>query len=362
MTNSKRDLSRDIAELLNQGVEDKLYSGAQLVVSDAKRDILSLCAGSTRFPLERGELGCNAVNVTSDTLFDIASITKPLATAGLMMCAVAEKKFALDQKLISIPELQFPSWSLANTISDLLSHQTDLPAWVDFHGTIPRVEDHETASRFFELECKRLQPRADDKTWCYSDVGYILLGLMLERSYHMTLAELFEQKIARPLGLSLQMLYSPLHWVMRQQIAATCHYMGAYIQGHPDDANARALTHVAGHAGLFATAGAVAAYVRAMLSKSFVCDSDIVNTFITYKSERSPFALGWDRPTSEDSLSGRRPGENVIGHLGFTGCSVWVDLDTKRSVTLLTNRTHANSEPGSIATLRREIYRMCWEL
>ena len=353
---------REITDLLNQGIDARLFSGAQLVVSDDKHDILSLCAGNTRFPIARNELGCVPLAITPDTIFDIASITKPLATAGLMMCAVAERKFALDQKLISVPDLQFPSWSLANTLVDLLSHQTDLPAWVDFHGAIPRVEDHDTASRFFELECKRLQPRTDGKTWCYSDVGYILLGLMLERSYHMHLSDLFAQKIARPLGLGMQMLYSPLHWVMRNQIAATCHYMGAYIQGHPDDANARALTHVAGHAGLFATAEAIAAYVRAMLSDNFVCSSEIMREFLTYKSSRTPFALGWDRPTSEDSLSGRRPGENVIGHLGFTGCSVWIDLDTKRSVTLLTNRAHENDDPGSIASLRREIYRMCWEL
>ncbi|MBQ9242365.1 MAG: serine hydrolase [Proteobacteria bacterium] len=113
---------REITDLLNQGIDARLFSGAQLVVSDDKHDILSLCAGNTRFPIARNELGCVPLAITPDTIFDIASITKPLATAGLMMCAVAERKFALDQKLISVPDLQFPSWSLANTLVDLLSH------------------------------------------------------------------------------------------------------------------------------------------------------------------------------------------------------------------------------------------------
>ncbi|MBR4986800.1 MAG: beta-lactamase family protein [Proteobacteria bacterium] len=354
--------SQKIANLLKQGIEDRLYSGAQLVVSDAKRDVLSLSVGNTRYPQGRGELGSQPVHVTSDTLFDIASVTKPLSTATLMMCAVEEGRFSLDQKLISVSGIQFPSWLLANTVGDLLSHQTALPAWVDFHGTIPRMEDHEGASRYFELVCKRLSPRSDGKTWCYSDLGYILLGLMLERAYDKSLMALFSERVSIPLGLGGKLLYCPLHSVSCADIAATCQYMGAYVQGHPDDANARAMTHVAGHAGLFATAEAISSYVRAMLSKNFVCQPETVRRFIEYRSPNTPFALGWDRPTSEDSLSGRRPGENVIGHLGFTGCSVWIDLDTKRSVTLLTNRTHANSDPGSLAPLRREIYRRCWEL
>jgi CubicO group peptidase (beta-lactamase class C family) len=351
-----------LQSLLASGIDNHLYSCAQLVISDAKHDIANLCVGKTRLNYGKNDSNCRANAITSETLFDVASLTKPIATTSLVMQALAERKFSLKQKLITLNSFPLPSWCLGCTIEELLSHQTPLPAWFDFHETLPRREDHETAKRAFAIACQKLNPRDDNQSWCYSDIGFIILGFLLESIYGMELDKLFNQKVAEPLGLESQMMYRPLHHVDRSTIAATCPYQDAYIQGHPDDANARALTHIAGHAGLFASARAIAAFVRSLISHSFPCPASIIDQFLTYRSPRTPFALGWDRPTSDDSLSARKAGENVIGHLGFTGCSVWIDLDTKRSVTLLTNRTHMNDNPKSIADLRRKIHKLSWEL
>ena len=351
-----------IKQLLQKGLDDRLYSGAQLVVSDADSTILSLAVGRIRGRYARNDLHSPNNEVTPQSLFDLASLTKPLCTATLMMCAVDEGLYTVDQKLVTVPGMHFPSWLLANRISDLLSHQTSLPAVYDFHGDIPRREDHENARHFIELECQRIQPRTDDSTWCYSDVGYILLGMMLENGWHSDLDTLFTSRVARPLGLQNSLMYRPLHHVSRGVVVTTSTFMDACLQGHPDDANARALTHLAGHAGLFGTAEAVAAFIRAMMHGRFPARHETVTQFLSYRSSRTPFALGWDRPTSEDSLSGRRPGEDVIGHLGYTGCSMWIDLATSRSVVFLTNRAHMNNDPKSIGPLRRELHKLCWNL
>ena len=348
--------------ILESGIENKLFSAAQLVVREADSIIVSIAVGKTRYNHCKNDALSRVCPITPTTLFDVASLTKPLATTSLIMKACDDNILSLSQKLISINGISFPPWLLSYTIQDLLSHQTPLPAWIDFHGSLPRAEDHETATHYFEREITRLNPRSDGTTWCYSDLGFILLGFILEIYYQKQLPELFCKKIASPIGLDKLMMFTPLHHIQRQNIPATCSYAHAYIQGHPDDANARALTHCAGHAGLFASAEAIAAFVQHLLGGSFPCQPQTVQQFLSYKSPLTPFALGWDRPTSDDSLSGRKPGENVIGHLGFTGCSVWVDLDTKRSVTLLTNRTHMNSEPKSIGSLRRELHHICWNL
>ena len=351
-----------INNILLSGIEQHLYSCAQLVVDDIHQPQISLAVGTTRLNNLPGDRGIKGQPIDSHTLFDVASLTKPLATAALMMKACEERAFSLDQKLITLNNISFPPWLLTNTVADLLCHHTQLPAWHDFHGECPREEDHDQAKEYFLSEIYNLSPRDDDKTWCYSDIGYLLLGFMLENHYHTGLTWLFEHKIAKPLGLSSEMMFQPLHRIQREHIPATCAYKNSYIQGHPDDANARAVTHVAGHAGLFASAEAIAAYVRAMLSDTFPCKPEIVHQFISYRHPETPFALGWDRPTSADSLSARNPGDPVIGHLGFTGCSVWIDLDTQRIITLLTNRTHVNSNPKSLAGLRRELYHLCWSI
>lgn len=350
-----------ILDVLSAGL-GKVYSAAQIVVGTRNQILFSEAIGQTHLYGDYQKCCTKPSRVTPRSLFDIASVTKPLSTAALIMCAVDDGRLSIDQKLVSLNWLTVPPWLLGNTIGDLLSHQTELPAWKDLHGNAPRLEDHERACEYFEREIQNLLPREDGSTWCYSDFGYILLGILLERIYKKPLDILFLERIARPLGLSQEMMYRPLHRTSQKSIVATALHAGVPLQGHPDDANTRALTHMAGHAGLFATAESISLYIQKLLTGKFPCSSKVIYPFLTYRSERTPFALGWDRPTSLDSLSGRKPGENVIGHLGFTGCSVWIDLENHSHVTLLTNRTHVNPDPKSLSNIRREVHKLSWSL
>lgn len=348
-----------LKDILQKGIAQSIFSAAQLVVSDSNGICVDIAVGQTKSRLEKNGIYVPQT-ITHESLFDIASLTKPLATAGLVMKAVEAGALSLDQKLVTLDCVKLPSWLLASTIADLLSHRTPLQAWINFYDSMPSIEDHRGARLCIERMIEESSPRKDASAYCYSDLGYLLLGFILESLYGDSLEHLFTEMLAIPLGLQSQMMYCPLHHVEQKRIVATCWRHGCTVQGHPDDANACALTHYAGHAGLFASALAVDAYVRAILNGSFPCDSKIVDAFLSYHHPETPYALGWDRPTSKDSLSARNVGDPVLGHLGFTGCSVWFDTTSKRCVTLLTNRTHTNDDPKSINPLRREVYSLAW--
>ena len=353
----------NIHNLLEQGIASNLFTAAQCVVASPKSKRISLSLGKTRLSRYPSRFQCPVCDVTDQSLFDVASLTKPLATTALIMKAMDEGVLEPHQKLINIVHGSLPSWLMGYTLEDLLTHSTPLIAWADFHHAMVTPDSHENAVRRVLAEINSLPPRTDTDVCCYSDLGFIILGYLLELCYAKPLNKLFAEKIAKPLQLEETMMYLPLHHTDDKNCVATHPFVGGYaLQGHPDDDNTRAMVHVAGHAGLFATANAIADYVDALLSGHFPVSQKMIRYFTTYHAEHSTYALGWDRPTSANSLSGRLPGDPVIGHLGYTGCSVWIDLKTKRHITLLTNRSHVNTDPASIADLRRAVYKIAWEL
>lgn len=355
------NILQSLQTLTENGRSQNHYSAAQLVIAEKNHTLFQTAVGTTKSS-QSPHSPVPTANIQHDSLFDIASLTKPLATSALMMIAVDEHRISLSQKLISINGIHVPSWMLEYTVADLLSHHTPLKPLLDLHGPTPRIEDHRSARNYAERQILESSPRDDDASWCYSDLGFILLGFILETLYNTQLEKLFRDKIASPLQLDTQMMFCPLHHVDQRTIVATSLCCNTPLQGHPDDANARALTHQAGHAGLFASAQAIATFVQSLFDGRFPCSKNTIQTFLSYHHAQTPFALGWDRPTSSLSLSARTPGDPVLGHLGYTGCSLWIDLDSQRSVTFLTNRTHCNNDPHSIAELRRQIMRLSWSI
>lgn len=357
------DAYQKLHALLSQGISANLFTAAQCVIALPRSKRLSIALGKTRLPRFVSRAQCPVLDVTEHTLFDLASLTKPLATAALIMKAFEESVLQPNQKLISIAQGVFPSWLLSHTIEDLLTHSTPLNAWADFNHPSITPDTHEHAIKHALAYIHTMQPRQNTDECCYSDLGYILLGFILEQLYQTPLNKLFNEKIARPLKLYGKMMYTPLAYVDDKDCVATHPlFPKTALQGHPDDDNARAFVHVAGHAGLFSSASAVADYADALLNHRFPVSPKIIQYFTTYQAKHSTYALGWDRPTSANSLSGRLPGDPVIGHLGYTGCSLWMDLQTKRHITLLTNRSHTNTNPSSIAELRQEIHKIAWKL
>lgn len=359
---TRETLAQWLEQHLLEGLEQGLYSAVQCVVSDASGVLLSLAQGQTRDPKRNSLYLDKPQPIDEHSLFDVASLTKALSTSALVMCAVAEGRLQLDQKLIKLSGIELAPHLLALNLADLLCHRSKFEAWRDFRAPDRQAETRQNARQRILSECYHASPRKDPAEACYSDLGYLVIGFILEEIYDMPQDQLFLDKIAKPLGLETSMMYCPLHQVDGRRIVSTKWHEAYALSGHPDDDNCRVLSHVAGHAGLFASGLAIASYLDKLLSADFVCSPELVASFLRYKTAGSHYALGWDRPNGQNSLSGRHESEPVIGHLGYTGCSMWLDLDRRTSVVLLTNRSHMNDETSSIADFRRAVHKTAWAL
>jgi CubicO group peptidase (beta-lactamase class C family) len=276
---------------------------AQLIVVDDGRIELDLAAGAA----------------TPETMFDIASLTKPLATTLLTML-----------KRISIEAMVRPGIR----VRDLLSHSSGLPAW-KLLGADPIA-----AARAEPLE----YPTGTRSV--YSDLGFILLGDFLQRKTTQSMVELFQDCVARKLGIGTT--YEPDD----KSRCAPCEG----LQGVVHDENARALHGASGHAGLFSTAHDVSAIIAAHFDETFVPRATVEKFWSPCGVPGSTWCFGWDRPSPQKSQAGERWPKHGVGHLGFTGCSIWIDPPLRRWVVLLTNRVEPTRANEHIKQFRPQLH------
>ncbi len=267
------------------------------------------------------------------TLFDIASLTKPLSTATLAMMAIEEGALALDDR--PRPDV---------TVEQLLTHSSGLPAWKRLGDSRAEV------LRAVAAEPLESPPGAVAR---YSDLGFILLGAAVEHALGEPLDAAFGRRIAQPLGVGTA--FGP-------RDPAACAPTEGELRGIVHDENARALGGVAGHAGLFSTARDVSRIVHALVAAWHGVRSTSTPRLLSPARVRqqwtpsgvpgSTWCLGWDRPAATGSSAGERWPKDGIGHLGFTGCSVWIDPAQARWVVLLSNRVHPTRANEEIKQLR----------
>jgi CubicO group peptidase (beta-lactamase class C family) len=208
----------------------------------------------------------------------------------------------------------------------------------------------------------------------YSDLGFILLGLMIERVTSFSLARYCQERIYQPLGIQ-RLLFVPTNGrggieghVTVESIAPTEDdpWRGRLLRGEVHDENAYALGGIAGHAGLFGTAAAVMTladvWVNGYLGRSSFFNTDLVRCFVASDSNTpgSSWGLGWDTP-SRPSSSGRYLSPQSFGHLGFTGTSLWIDPVAELEVVLLSNRVHPNRQDTRIQQFRPLIHDAVYE-
>ncbi len=272
-----------------------------------------------------------------ETLFDIASLTKALSTTTLAMMAIEEGALALDDR---------PRKDV--TVGELLTHASGLPAWKRLGDSRAEV------LRAVAAEPLESPPGALAR---YSDLGFILLGATVENALGTPLDVAFARRIAEPLGIAT--MFNPHE-------RARCAPTEGDLRGVVHDENARAMGGVAGHAGLFSTARDVSRIVHALVaawhgvrstSTPRLLPSARVRQMWTPSAvPRSTWCLGWDRPSPTGSSAGDRWPKDGVGHLGFTGCSVWIDPARARWVVLLSNRVHPSRTNEAIKTFRPLIH------
>lgn len=284
-----------------------------------------------------------------DTIFDLASLTKVLATTPLVLEHVGRGALGLDETVgRHVPGWQGPDRDSV-TLRDLLSHCAGLPAHAPLYRDCPDAAAMERAICGLPLE---YAPRT---AAIYSDLGFILLGLVLSR--HESLPEQFDRLQSRMNAPEPIQFLPPASWRPRTAPTGVDAWRGRLLVGEVHDRNARLLGGAAGHAGLFGTAGAVGACARHVLRGLGGANGALDReTLLACTARRegvpgSSRALGWDTmlPTSS---SGARMSPRAFGHTGFTGTSLWIDPERAVYVVLLTNRVHSTSAGEGLRAFR----------
>jgi CubicO group peptidase (beta-lactamase class C family) len=305
-------------------------------------------------------------------LFDVASLTKVLCTTTLCAQAVEEGALELDAPLCR----WLPAFAAAGkgevTVRQLLAHSSGLPWWRPWHELAAASPDP-VRRRAAVIEALLAEPlEAPPATrGVYSDPGFMALGLGLEAALGAPLPALFEARVAAPLGLVDTLFVDAFDPASRSQAAGRAFAptrrdaTRGLRQGTVDDDNAWALGGAAGHAGLFSTALEVArlgqAWLDALDGRPSPVPAAAARRFAARDAAPgSNRALGWDTRSAEGSSLGDRLGRGprgALGHLGFTGCSLWLDLDAGLVMALLTNHVHPDgNDRARIHTLRRRFH------
>jgi CubicO group peptidase (beta-lactamase class C family) len=346
---------RPVDHLMRQAISDSVFPGAVLLVSK-KNDVRFFKA-----------YGCSNIFskalVTTDTVFDLASLTKPLATALAVMLLVQRGRIELEQNLGSLLPAFKNSDKSSIKLKHLLYHNSGL---VDYRPYYKTISDLPPEARLSALrKCLLNEPLMNPigKKVLYSDLGFMILRWVVEavsgcRLDHFVTDEIYNL-------LALKDLYFTEPGKIRPEVnfAATeeCIWRQMLLEGQVHDENAFILGGIEGHAGLFGTAQNVYVLLSDLLSSYHgyhsirLLQKDIVRAVLKRLPDTDK-ALGFDAPSVRDSSSGQYFSQNSVGHLGFTGTSFWMDLDREIIVILLTNRVHPTRAAGAIKAFRPQLH------
>ena len=333
-------------EVLERAVAARAFPAAVVEVGTASRMLW-------RRPFGRLTFAEDAAATTDDTIFDLASLTKVLATTPLVMRLVERGGIALDDPV----GRYIGRWRGAErdsaTVRDLLAHCSGLPAHRHFYREHHGREAFEIAICDTALD---YPPRAKS---IYSDLGFMLLGFMLEDI--APLPAQFDALRVQMGGIQELQFHPPSIWMKRTAPTQQSTVRDRLLVGEVDDDNTWALGGAAGQAGLFGTAGAVGECARHILQvldgRVGAFRQDTLAHFISKRDDvpGSSRALGWDTmlPTSS---CGTRLSPRAFGHTGFTGTSLWIDPERELYVVLLTNRVHPTPANSAIKEVRRAVH------
>ncbi|MFZ0787321.1 MAG: glycoside hydrolase family 3 N-terminal domain-containing protein [Candidatus Acidiferrales bacterium] len=370
--------------LLDRAVADGAFPGGVLAVGVDDQVAIR--------PFGALTYGAKARRVDAETIYDVASLTKPIVTTAAAMMLFEQGRMELDAPVARyLPEFAAASacdpdaaWRARVTVRMLLLHDSGLAAHREFFKDVRGVRAGAKAQKKGRLNAG-LKPRSSTLSlaaensilaWVvreplvhepgtrieYSDLGFILLGEIVERLTGQSLDEFARKNVFAPLGMNSSMFNPPPR--LRARIAPTqddAAYRKRLLVGEVDDENAWAMGGVAGHAGLFSTAGDIAIFAQMLLNGGMYAHGRLlkratIEQFTTRETVGdSARALGWDVPT-EPSSSGVHFSQASYGHLGFTGTSLWIDPARKAFVVLLTNRVHATRANEKIKQVRPALH------
>ena len=341
----------EVRALLTKAIQDHVFPGCAFGV--LSQGAVVACEGLGGLTYED-----DAPRVQPETVYDIASLTKVVATTAMAMMLFERDMLKLDRLVgellpgfvVGRPD---SAWARRITLRHLLAHNSGLP------GYQPLFRRNSTSTELLRA-CLTMPLEAAPGTRAeYSDHGFILLGKALEVLTGTSLADWTRREIFAPLGMN-STCFCPEER-RRALIPPTEEdrwFRNRVIQGEVQDEHAFVLGGVAGHAGLFSNVPDLLRFCAAMLQagdRTRVTDTTVRVFSERQAPEGSSRALGWDTP-SVPSSSGTFFSRNSIGHLGYSGCSLWIDLESRLAVVLLTNRTWPDRSQDAIRSFRPKFH------
>lgn len=345
------DSLQRVDAIISKAIADSGFPGAVLLV--AKDGMIVHEKAYGRFTYD-----ADAEMMTTDAIFDLASVTKVISTTSAMMKLVEEKRVSLDDPIVKY----FPAFGQNGkekiTLYNLLVHNSGLQAWrkyYEFCDSPQCVLD--------SIFAAPLIYRTGDST-LYSDLGLITTGKVIEKVTGTTLDRYVDSVFFRPLGMKNTM-YNPSASLMRRLVPTEIDSLWKKtfqaVRGRVHDENAATLGGVSGHAGLFSTASDLAKILQMELNGGTYngrryLDSSTIARFITQQDQRSSRAIGWDTRSAGRSFSGRFTSASTFLHTGFTGTSVVADPEKNVIVIFLTNRVYPTRNNSALTRVRPAVH------
>lgn len=361
-----------VEDAFKEAVAQGVFPGAVVLVGRGEEIVFERAFGYRSLVPEKTPM-------QPETIFDLASLTKPLATTPAVMLLVREKKIRLEDRVCRF----FANFGVFGkthvTFRHLLAHCSGLPAWKPYYediikgakeGKINFVASRAAKSYVFE-QIHREKPESAPATQSlYSDLGFMLLGEAVEEISGWSLDRYCQDRVFKPMGLrstsfvDLTLLRARRLQPVQEMIAPTedCPWRKKILCGEVQDENAYAMGGVAGHAGLFSSARDIHLFLtrlrRCQRGEDQFLPAPILKEFLARDEtvKGSTYALGWDTPSLEGSSSGSYFSPKSVGHLGFTGTSIWWDLEKDCHIILLSNRIHPSRSSDKIKTFRPYIH------
>ena len=333
-------------QVLAAAIQQRAFPAAVIEVGDASQLLWREAFGRLAFRDD-------APRAAHDTIFDLASLTKVLATTPLVLQQIERGALGLDDTV----EQHLPSWTGGDrprvTVRDLLSHSSGLRAY------LPLYKEHTGRAAFEAAICNLPLEYAPRAASVYSDLGFMLLGFILENAG--TLPERFAALMTQ-MGIIQEIQFTPpALWKARTAPTEEDPWRRRILTGEVHDENAAALGGVAGHAGLFGTVASVGDHARHLLQildgRRGAFSREALEIFVTRREgiPGSSRALGWDTMLATSSC-GTRMSRRSFGHTGYTGTSLWIDPDRGIYVALLTNRVHPTRANDQITQVRPAVH------
>ena len=357
-------LSKELTKLLQNYLTRGLFSAASVGVTVCEN------SGYLRSFVNAGAAGENDQEpVDQATIFDLASLTKPLVTLPCILNLIDDGKVRWNEPLESLLERPLDQCFKDVELHTLLSHCSGFTAHKNYWKLLKSIEKERKSEWLLNEIFRDKLEYETGSSHIYSDVGYLLLGTVVKVKSGLDLDKYWESYVAGPAGLGEKLCFGPLNESDRMNgLVSTghCSWSKRPLMGLVHDDNCRALGGVAGHAGLFGSSEGVLELCEQFLDLYHHRQSNLPLSPETFrraaiKVGNSDWSCGFSLPSASGSSSGRHFSANSLGHLGFTGVSFWIDVDKQIIVTLLTNRVRQGDDMEGIRGMRPALHDVVME-